>query len=103
MDLSSLLNENTGERLNKFLSLYQNDIDRLMNELIDYKIRELKVGIRTIERDFHNYEQKYQITTQEFYHQFEDGKLDDTNNDYFIWSGEYETYIEFNEELSQLL
>ncbi|NER02665.1 MAG: hypothetical protein F6K17_08510 [Okeania sp. SIO3C4] len=103
MDAPLSLSDNTNDRLNKLLSLYRNDMDKLVNELINYKIRELRKGIRTIERDFYSYEQKYELSTTEFYSLFEDGKLDDTNNDYYIWSGEYETYIEFKQELNQLV
>ncbi len=102
MDLSLPLNENTSERFSKFLSLYKNDVDKLVNDLIDYKIRELEKGIRAIEHDFYKFEQKYELTTEDFYALFEEGKLDDTNNDYYIWSGEYETYKEFKLELKQL-
>ena len=101
MDIS--LDNITEKRFNKFLRLYQGNFNRFINEFIDFRIKELKKGIRNIELDFAKYEKEYGISTVEFYRKFSTGKYDDENNDFLIWSGEYEAYNDFRSELKQLL
>jgi len=103
MNLSLSLDNVTEKRFNKFLKLYEGNYIRFINGLIDYRIRELQKGIRNIEIDFAKYEKQYSISTSDFYANFTQGKYGDENNDFLIWSGEYEAYTEFRNELKQLL
>ena len=96
------LSNNTEDRFQKLLGLYNGDFNSLFNSILDYKIRELKRGIQNIEIDFSFYEKKYGISTQVFYEKFSKGEFHEHNDDYFKWSGEYEIWQEFNSELKKI-
>ncbi|NOX45626.1 MAG: hypothetical protein GXO89_01440 [Chlorobi bacterium] len=97
------LSSKTENIFHRLLGLYKGNHDDLFNGLLIYKTNELKRGIRNIEIDFAFYEKKYGISTTQFYEKFIAGEINDHNDDYFKWSGEYEVWKEFKEELSQLL
>ena len=99
------LDKQTESRFTKLLKLHDNNYALIINSMIDYRINELKKGIRNIELDFLAYERKYKIKTSDFYEKYENGKFGEEshNNDFMIWSGEYESYSEFQNELNQLL
>lgn len=42
------------------------------------------------------------MTSELFYQLFDSGKLDDTNNDFYQWSVEYEVYKDYQEEIKLL-
>ncbi len=94
----------TEKRFNKLLSLHGSNYSKLINSVIDHRIFELKKGISNLEMDFVRYEQKYKIKTTDFYTQYENGEFgeDSHNNDFMIWSGEFESYTEFRNELNLL-
>ena len=96
------LGSNAEDKFQRLLGLYKGNYENLFNGMIEYKIRELKRGIRNIEIDFAYYEKKYGISTQAFYKKFLDAEIKEHNDDYFKWSGEYEVWQEFNEELKQI-
>ncbi|MBM2815762.1 MAG: hypothetical protein HW421_2524 [Ignavibacteria bacterium] len=99
------LDVQTEMRFSKLLNIHGSNYIKLINSMFDYRINELKKGIRNIELDFSNYELKYKIKSSDFYSKYENGVFgeDSHNNDFMIWSGEYESYIEFQNELKQLL
>jgi hypothetical protein len=96
------LSNNTEEKFQRLLGLYNGNYDDLFNGMVKYKIMELKRGIRNIEIDFTYYEKKYGISTQTFYKKFLNGEINEHNDDYFKWSGEFEVWQEFNKELKQI-
>ncbi len=89
-------------KFNKLLRLYNENYDDLINGMVEYKKNELKKGIRNIENDFRYYEKKYALLTEDFYNKFINGDFKEHNNDYLIWSGEYEVWKEFKDELKQI-
>jgi hypothetical protein len=92
-------------RFRKLLNIYGSNYTKLINSMFDYRINELKKGIRNIELDFLIYEKKYKMKSSDFYVDYEKGVfgIESHNNDFMIWSGEYESYLEFQNELKQLL
>lgn len=48
------------------------------------------------------YEQKYQMSSDEFYANYLAGKLEDTK-DFVEWAGDYQHYIELKRELEEKL
>ncbi len=95
----------TENRLSKLLHIYGSNYTKLINSMFDYRINELKKGIRNIELDFLVYEKKFNMKTMDFYEKYEKGIFEEQShiNDFMIWSSEYETYIQFQNELKQLL
>ncbi|RKZ35984.1 MAG: hypothetical protein DRQ49_18620 [Gammaproteobacteria bacterium] len=82
------LQPQTEERLRRILAQYS-DLELFAQNIIAYQIAELKKAILNIRLDLHQFEQKYQQSTETFYQQFTTGKLDDSE-DFLIWAGIYE-------------
>ena len=89
-------------RFNRLAVSYKEDYNNLFNDIISYYISELKKGIKNIELDLVYFENKYSITSKEFYDKFEKGELGDENNDFFQWSGEYEIWLDHKKNLEEL-
>ena len=102
--ISFELEEQTKTKLDKLLKINNFNYDKLISELLDYKINEAKRGIRNIELDLSNFEERYSLSSEEFYSKFSSGELENTHqNDFLIWSGEYEIYQSLQNELKTLL
>jgi len=99
------LDAQTENRLNKLLNIYDSNYAKLINSMFDYRINELRKGLRTIELDFQFYENKFNMKTADFYDNYEKGIFEEQShiNEFMIWSSEYETYLNFQNELKQLL
>lgn len=98
--------DNQAENLfSKLLELHGNNYSNLINSMYDYRINEIKKGIRNIELDFLFFEKKYGMTTEDFFKNYEIGKFGEQShlNDFMIWSSEYESYLSFQVELKKLL
>jgi len=74
----------------------------MFSDIINYKISQIKKAILGLELDFYEYEKKYCLNTKQFYHLFENGELGDENFDYFKWSGKYEFWLSFKQQLKVL-
>ncbi len=98
------LDKQTEIQFNKLLKFSGMNFSTLISSMMNYRIKELNKGIRNIELDFGNYERKYKMKTTEFYKRYSKGDFEDESesNDFMIWSGEYESYTEFQNELNQL-
>ena len=94
------LQPQTEERLLKILDQYQNQ-ELFAQDIIEYQIAELKRAILNIRLDLQQFEQKYQISTEEFYQQFKNGTLEDTD-DFMVWAGIYEMLCENTRKLEEL-
>jgi hypothetical protein len=82
------LQPQTEERIKRIMAQYP-DPEVLAQNIIAYQIAELKKASLNIRLDLWQFEQKYQQSTEAFYHQFTAGKLDDTE-DFIVWAGIYE-------------
>jgi hypothetical protein len=91
------------EKFNKLLNLYKGNQDEMVSAILTFKINDLKKGIRNIETDLARFEAKYQMDTSSFYNDFNNGMMTDENDDFLVWSGEYETLQEFRKELKSIL
>ncbi|OQX77378.1 MAG: hypothetical protein B6D61_07250 [Bacteroidetes bacterium 4484_249] len=98
------LDQQTEKQFNKLLNYSGMDFSKLISSVINYRIDELTKGIRNIELDFINFEQKYNIKTKDFYKRYIRGDFGDESEsrDFMIWSGEFEAYTEFQDELKKL-
>jgi len=99
------LDSQTETRFHKLASVHNQNYNELINSMVNYRIHELKRGIQNIELDFVAYESKHKITSANFYKLYQNGGFENDceNNDFMIWSAEYESYLEFQNELKQLL
>ena len=88
LNLQLKLRPETEQRLKRILG-YTHDQEMFAQNIIAYQIAELKRGNLNIRPDLKQFEEKYQMNTDAFYRQFEQGKLEDSE-DYMIWAGLYE-------------
>lgn len=94
------LQPQTEERLGRILALYHNQ-EIFAQNIIAYQITELKRALLNIRLDLQQFEQKYQLTTEEFYQQFKAGSLKDTE-DFMLWAGIYEMFQKNTHNLKEL-
>ena len=94
------LQPQTEERLRRILALYHNQ-EAFAQNIIAYQIAELKRALLNIRLDLQQFEQKYQLTTKEFYQQFQTSLLEDTE-DFMIWAGIYEMFQKNTHNLKEL-
>ena len=100
LDLQLNLQEKTAARFLKILNLYT-DQEKFAQNIIDYQVQELKRGIFNLELDIKAFEKKYQLSSDEFYKKFSNGKIDD-REDYLLWAGQCELLQENKEQLQGL-
>jgi hypothetical protein len=90
----------TEQKLKKILT-FSKDEETFAQSFIDYQIAELKRGIVNLQVDFKQFEKKYQMSTEKFYQQFEQGLLDD-NEDFLVWAGALEMLLKNKQKLREL-
>ena len=100
--LNITLQKTTELKLNNYVSVYRGNYDKMFNEILSYRAMQLQKAIKIMKLDFVNFEKKYSMTSKKFYNLFENGKLGDENNDFYQWSGEYETYKDYQNEIKYL-
>ena len=74
----------------------------MFSDIVDYYLDELKKGMKNIEVDLFYFENKYSLTTKEFYRQFQKGEFGDEIDDYIQWAGEYEIWLDHKKDLAEL-
>ena len=90
----------TEQRLKKLLeSLHDQEV--FAQNMIDYHMTELRKGMLNIRLDLKQFEDKYQLSSENFYRKFEGGKYDD-REDFIIWAGLYEMFYENKLRLQEL-
>lgn len=90
----------TAQRLRKVLKLYP-DQESFAQNIIAYQIAELKQSILNLRLDLKEYEEKYQLATEDLYQRFAQGNTDD-REDYIIWAGVYEMLLENERRLQEI-
>ena len=98
LDLHLDVHPRTAQRLRRVLELYS-DPETFVQNIIAYQIAELRRGILNLRLDLKGFEEKYQLSTEDFYRQFSEGATDD-REDYVVWAGLYEM-LHRNEERLQ--
>ncbi|RLD68234.1 MAG: hypothetical protein DRI95_03500 [Bacteroidetes bacterium] len=97
------LQKATEKKLNNYVAMFKGSYDKMINEILSYRLIQLQRAIKTMELDFTHFEEKYSMGSEKFYNLFENGKLGDENSDFYQWSGEYETYKDYQKEIQYLL
>jgi len=100
--LNVTLNKATEKKLNNYVSAYKGNYDKMFNDILLYRAEQLTKALKVLKLDLASFEEKYSMTSELFYQLFDSGKLDDTNNDFYQWSGEYEVYKDYQEEIKLL-
>ncbi len=96
------LNNKSEKLFKKLLKKHNNDENSLINFIFNYHTNQLKKGVKNLKIDLAYFENKYEMTSEEFYKAFVQGKLADENNDFMQWSGEYEILLDYLDQLKEL-
>jgi len=95
------LQPNIANRIENYLQFFGNK-EIMFDKFIEYHINRIKHEIALMQTDLKVYEQKYNMSSDQFYEQFESGQLGD-NKDFMLWSGIYEMKMNCNQKLQKLL
>jgi len=100
MNLTLNIQKNTAQRLQKVLAQVDNQ-EVFVQNFIDFQRYELKKSLVLLGNDLNDFEKKYQKSSKAFYHDFQQGLLSD-DEDYLLWSGIYEMWLENKNKLKVL-
>ncbi len=100
LNLDFVLQPETEQKMKRILDQYP-DKEVFFQDIIKNHINELKNGVHNIEIDLKEFEQRYQLSSEDFYHQFKNGELDD-QEDFMLWSGIYEMQLQNKKKLVDL-
>ncbi len=101
LDLQSEVQPKTIHRLEVMAGFYSNK-ETFVQDMLDYKITDLRRGSFNMRLDLQEYEDQHNMTTETFYAQFMDGKIDDSE-EYMLWAGVYEMWLECEAQLQELV
>ncbi len=96
------LQHHTEEKLEHYSTMFGGDSDKMIRNILLYRVQELEKSTKIIHIDLQKFERKYDMTSAEFYEKFENGELGDENSDFYQWSGEFEVYQNYQKELKFL-
>lgn len=95
------LQNDVATKFNNLLQLFDTK-ELLFEKFIEYHIKKLKREIAAMQDDLDKYEKLYDKKSEDFYQEFDAGKLGD-DEDYMIWSGIYEMQLNCKQKLKKLL
>ena len=91
---------NTEVRLRRLLSQMQ-DTEEFAQNIIAFRISELRRGVLNLRIDLKRFEDQYQMSSETVYNRFEQGQIEDAE-DNMLWAGLYEMYRENQQQLQDL-
>jgi hypothetical protein len=94
------LEQQLAEKVDQLIQFFGSE-DLLFTKFIDFHRMRLKGEIRRIQKELELYEQRYALTSADFFDQFERGELEDSE-DFILWSGIYEMQLTSRKQLEQL-
>jgi hypothetical protein len=100
LDFHLNIKPHTANRLKKIIDSYS-DQEAFAQNVIGYQLSELKRGILNLQLDLQEYESQYQMSSPDFYEQFSQSKLDDSEA-FITWAGLYEMLLDNEARLQEL-
>ncbi len=100
LDFQLSVQPQTEQRLRIILNSIE-DEENFAQSIINSQIGRLQKAILNLRLDLKVFEQKYQITSEQFYQDFSQGILAD-EEDFMIWAGLYEMLCQNEDQLQQL-
>lgn len=100
------VNTSTLEKMHRIETIYRQGfqselIDRTVDKLIDLEQSRAKRELEEIQRHLQAFEQKYRLSSEEFYARYEAGKLEDSA-DFMEWSSFYDMFASTQQYLGWL-
>jgi hypothetical protein len=77
------------------------ELDTSLTKLICFQIAKYRLNINQIQFELSRFEDKYKMSSEDFYRRFESGKIGDAA-DFFEWVGLYENVLLYNERIRSL-
>jgi len=85
LNLHLNINPKTARRLKKVLE-YSRDEEAFAQNIIAYQVAELRRALLNIRLDLQAFEEKYQLSSQDFFRRYEGGEMGD-DEDFMTWAG----------------
>jgi len=94
---------NASEKLNVLKDVYRDDasLDRVLGKLLETTLSDYVSRRKQQEQSLAEFEKRYDMKSDIFYHRFEAGELGD-EMDFFEWSGLYELYQDLSSKIHRL-
>ena len=94
---------NASEKLNVLKDVYRDDasLDRVLGKLLETTLSDYVLRRKRQEQLLAEFEKRYAMKSDIFYHRFEAGELGD-EMDFFEWSGLYELYQDLSSKIHRL-
>lgn len=91
------------EKIKVLESIYSEtpEFELILNKLLEMSIQNIKNKISEYEKILKEFENKYNLKSNEFYEKFEAGKLGDSV-DYLEWSGIYELHSKAQDKINTI-
>jgi hypothetical protein len=77
------------------------ELDTSLNKLIVFQIAKYRSNINQIGQDLNEFERKYRMSSEKFFHKFESGNMGD-DADFFEWASLYENVILYSQRIKSL-
>lgn len=77
------------------------DLDASLSKLIYFQIAKYQSNINQIHCELSRFEEKYHMTSDDFYQKFKSGKMGDSA-EFFEWAGLYENVLLYNDRIRSL-
>ena len=90
----------TAKRLKKVLEFSKNE-EAFAQGIIAYQVAETKRAILDLRTDLQTFEEKYRLSSEEFYRRYERGELGD-DEDFMLWAGMIEMLVSNEKRLQGL-
>lgn len=74
---------------------------QIVDKLLDEALNQHRLRLERYAHDLELFEQRYEMTSDHFYQQFEAGELDD-KMDFFEWAGLYKLKQDIEEKMKRL-
>ena len=94
------LQNNIAEKFDMYVKLFGSN-ELMFDKFLNYHVNRLKREISRMQTSLKKYEEKYDMSTNQFYKLFEKGEIGD-DKDYMLWAGIYELQMDSKQKLTQL-
>ncbi len=90
------------KKIDTLISLGAGEIvNNALKKIIHYQLDKYRDHISQMNRELEKFEKSYNMSSKQFYHKFESGKLGD-REDFFEWSGLYENTLLYQKRIQEL-
>ena len=79
----------------------QSELDQILGKLLDISLSQHRLRLKRYEQDMREFEQRYDMNSENFYHRFAAGELGD-EIEFFEWSGLYELRQDILNKIARL-